>query len=142
MKVSMRVDYGIRVLVDLAQAEGVAQTSDIAHRQGIPEPYLDQILTVLRKAGFIASKRGPQGGHVLARDPSQVSVAEVMAALGNPPSLRCLEQPSDCVQSTLCVQRDVWRQIDEATQKLLAAISIGEMAHQQERRHEGGMYYI
>jgi DNA-binding IscR family transcriptional regulator len=97
MKVSMRVDYGIRVLVDLAQAEGVAQTSEMA---------------------------------------------EVMAALGNPPSLRCLEQPSDCVQSTLCVQRDVWRQIDEATQKLLAAISIGEMAHQQERRHEGGMYYI
>ena len=142
MKVSMRVDYGIRVLVDLAQAEGVSQTSEIAHRQGIPEPYLDQILTILRKAGFIASKRGPQGGHVLARDPSQVSVAEVMAALGNPPSLRCLERPADCVQATLCVQRDVWRQIDEATQKLLAAISIGEMAHQQERRHEGGMYYI
>jgi len=142
MKVSMRVDYGIRVLVDLAQAEGVAQTSEIAHRQGIPEPYLDQILTVLRKAGFITSKRGPQGGHVLARDPSQVSVAEVMAALGNPPSLRCLEQPADCARSTLCVQRDVWRQIDEATQKLLAAISIGEMAHQQERRHEAGMYYI
>lgn len=142
MKVSMRVDYGIRVLVDLAQAEGVTQTSEIAQRQGIPEPYLDQILTILRKAGFIASKRGPQGGHVLARDPSQVSVAEVMAALGNPPSLRCLERPADCVQATLCVQRDVWRQIDEATQKLLAAISIGEMAHQQERRHEGGMYYI
>ena len=142
MKVSMRVDYGIRVLVDLAQAEGVSQTSEIAHRQGIPEPYLDQILTILRKAGFIASKRGPQGGHVLARDPSQVSVAEVMAALGNPPSLRCLEQPSDCVQATLCVQRDVWRQIEEATQKLLAATSIGELAHQQERRQEAGMYYI
>ena len=142
MKVSMRVDYGIRVLVDLAQAEGVVQTSEIAQRQAIPEPYLDQILTVLRKAGFIASKRGPQGGHALARDPSQISVAEVMAALGNPPSLRCLEQPADCVRSTLCVQRDVWRQIEEATQKLLAATFIGELAHQQERRLEGGMYYI
>lgn len=142
MKVSMRVDYGIRVLVDLSQHGGAAQTSDIAQRQAIPEPYLDQILTLLRKAGFITSKRGPQGGHALARDPQDISLGEVMAALGGSSSLRCLEEPSGCNQFTICVQRDVWRKIEEATQEVLSATSIGELAHQQERRQEAGMYYI
>ena len=62
MKVSMRGDYGIRALVDLADhyGEGPVQSREIAERQYIPEPYLDQLLTMLRKAGFIHSRRGPR----------------------------------------------------------------------------------
>jgi hypothetical protein len=70
MRIPMKVDYGVRALVDLAQqadAGRPVRTAEIAQRQNIPEPYLDQVLTTLNKFGFIRSRRGPQGGHVLGR---------------------------------------------------------------------------
>ena len=69
MRVPMKVDYGVRALVELAQ-RGEARplpTAEIASRQDIPEPYLDQVLSVLQRVGFIRSRRGPQGGHVLGQ---------------------------------------------------------------------------
>jgi Rrf2 family protein len=144
MKVSMKVDYGVRVLVDLAQhyGQGSVHTSDIASRQAIPEPYLDQLLTVLRKAGFISSKRGPQGGHVLAKIPSDINLGELISSLeGSTAPTECVAEPTRCVRSTLCVQRDVWRAVEEATQKLLQGVTIDELA-QQEQRQEAAVYHI
>ena len=68
MKVPMKVDYGVRALVELAMhyGEGPVQTAEIAYKQGIPEAYLDQLMTTLNKFGFVVSRRGPQGGHRLA----------------------------------------------------------------------------
>ena len=83
MKVPMKVDYGVRALVELAQryGSGSVQTVEIAERQSIPEPYLDQLLATLGKFGFIRSRRGPQGGHVLAKAPHEISLGMVMAGL-------------------------------------------------------------
>jgi Rrf2 family protein len=144
MRVSMKVDYGVRVLVDLAQhyGHGLVQTGEIAYRQGIPEPYLDQLLTYLRKAGFILSKRGPQGGHSLARPPSEINLGEVISALEGSTSPRCVQEPAECPRSVICVQREVWRQIEEAAQKLLQATTIMELAEQEGKRQEEGIYYI
>ena len=60
----MKGDYGVRALVELAHryGDGQVQSAAIATAQSIPEPYLDQLLTSLRRAGFIRSVRGPQGG--------------------------------------------------------------------------------
>lgn len=130
MKLSKKVDYGVRVLLDLAQhyGLGLTQTSDIAQRRGIPEPYLDQLLTVLRRAGFVDSRRGPQGGHSLTRPASEISLAEVMGVLEGRTTLRCVAEPSNCSRSVACVQRDVWRQIDEQAQQLLQTTTIGQLA--------------
>ena len=71
MRISTKGDYGIRALIELAHHHGrpgPLQSSEIAARQGIPEAYLEQLLTILRRAGFIRSVRGPQGGHALIRD--------------------------------------------------------------------------
>ncbi len=144
MKLSVRVDYGVRVLVDLAQryGQGAIHSSDIAARQGIPEPYLDQLLMALRKSGFINSKRGPQGGHSLSKTPAEINLGEVIAALEGSTAPGCVQEPGGCERSTICVQRDVWRAVEEATQKLLQATTISELVQQQERRREGAMYYI
>jgi Rrf2 family protein len=145
MKVSMKVDYGVRVLVDLAQhrGQGAVHTSDIASRQAIPEPYLDQLLTLLRKAGFINSKRGPQGGHTLAKSPTEINLGELISALeGSTAPTECVDEPTRCVRSTLCVQRDVWRAVEETTQKLLQAVTIDELAQQQDQRQEAAVYHI
>lgn len=96
----------------------------------------------LRRAGFISSKRGPPGGHALARPPLEINLGEVIAALEGSTAPACVQEPGGCARSTICVQRDVWRSIEEATQRLLEATTIGQLAEQQERREVGAMYYI
>ena len=61
----MRSDYGVRAVVDLARrfGDGPVQSGDIAARESIPDAYLEQLLTSLRKAGLVRSSRGPRGGH-------------------------------------------------------------------------------
>ena len=74
MKVSTKGDYGIRALIELSHHYGEVrptQSGEIAARQKIPESYLEQLLTTLRRAGFIRSVRGPQGGHALVRVPER-----------------------------------------------------------------------
>ena len=75
MRIPMKVDYGVRALVHLAQnaTEGHVSTAEIASRQSIPEPYLDQLLSSLQKAGFIRSRRGPQGRACSGEEPRAIS---------------------------------------------------------------------
>ena len=83
MRISTKGDYGVRALIELSHhyGEGPLQSAEIAARQRIPEPYLDQLLTTLRKAGFIRSVRGPQGGHALIRRPEEVRLSDVIRSL-------------------------------------------------------------
>ena len=148
MRVPMKVDYGVRALVELAlQPPGQpVPTAVIAARQGIPEPYLDQLLTLMGKLGYVRSRRGPHGGHVLAKSPSDVSLGMVMASLeGSAPPLDCLEDPDECVMSPTCAQRDVWRGVEEAVQTVLNATTVADLVDRQramsgrlEQRGRGG----
>ena len=134
MKVPMKVDYGVRALVELAMhyGEGPVQTAEIAYRQGIPEAYLDQLMTTLHKFGFISSRRGPQGGHRLATDPSDINLAMVMKTLdGNTSPLDCLINPDDCVFSDSCAQQEVWKSVEEAILGLLTNITLADLAQRQ-----------
>ncbi len=145
MRVSMKVDYGVRALIDLAQhhGQGPVQTAEIATRQSVPEPYLDQLLTTLRKAGFIRSRRGPQGGHVLAIVPDDINLSMVINTLeGLSPPIDCIDGTLACTWSSHCVQQEVWKAIDQATHKVLDATTIGELAKRQKLREAGLTYYI
>ncbi len=145
MKVSMKVDYGLRAMVALAQryGRGAVHSSEIAAQQQVPESYLEQLLTILAKAGFIKSKRGPQGGHALTRPPTQITLDEVVAALeGLTPPISCIQNPADCAQAATCAQRDVWRATEEAAQKVLKSTTLAQLAQNQQRRQREGMYYI
>ncbi len=146
MKVSTKGDYGVRALVELAHhyGEGPMQSALIAARQEVPEPYLDQLLTTLRRAGFIRSVRGPQGGHALIREPGEVKLSEVMEALeGSLAPLACVDDPESCTKSGGCVQRDVWEQVRDATRAILENVSIGDLAEKErECNRNGGRYYI
>ncbi|MCX6020993.1 MAG: Rrf2 family transcriptional regulator [Chloroflexi bacterium] len=146
MKVSMKGDYGVRALVDLAlhYGEGPVQSAEIAQRQHIPEPYLDQLLTTLRKAGFIRSRRGPQGGHALARPPKEITFAEVISVLeGSLAAVGCLDGSIDCALTGACGQQEIWNEITMATRRMLEATSIGDLADRHERlQNSRVMYYI
>ena len=131
MRIPMKVDYGVRALVDLAQstADGPVRTADVARRQHIPEPYLDQVLTMLNKFGFIRSRRGPRGGHVLARDPRDIALSEVVATLeGRTAPLDCIVDQDECVLSGSCSQREIWRGVEDAVQRVLEGTTVWELA--------------
>jgi Rrf2 family protein len=144
MKVSMKGDYGVRALVELAMHYGEAplQSSAIAARQSIPEPYLDQLLTSLRRAGIIRSIRGPQGGHSLVRDPAGLKLSEVIMALeGSLAPIACLDDPTGCPKATKCCVHDVWEEVQRATLNVLNSITIGDLV-ERERQSNVARYAI
>ena len=106
MRVSTKGDYGVRALIELAHHYGEVkpmQSSEIAARQRIPESYLEQLLTTLRRAGFIRSVRGPQGGHALIRAPESIRISEVIESLeGAIMPIDCLDETSACSRNGGC----------------------------------------
>jgi Rrf2 family protein len=147
MRMTMKGDYGLRAMIDLAAhyGKGPVPSSEIAARQLVPEHFLDQLLITLRRAGLLKSQRGPQGGHMLARPPSQISMGEVIRALeGNTAPMECVPNPSACQLSPGCGMRDVWLQVEQYTQTLLAAMTLEALAerHRAPSQMEEAMYYI
>lgn len=132
MHVPIQVDYGIRALVDLAErrtaGEEPVRTASIAGRQGVPEPFLARVMLNLRNGGMVESVRGPQGGHSLARDPSEISMAMVMDCLGGSASLlACLDDQASCGRWSGCTQKDVWSVVEEAMRQVLESTSISDL---------------
>lgn len=145
MRVPMKVDYGVRALVELAQnhGEGLMPSAAIAGKQSIPEPYLDQLLAQLNKSGLVRSRRGPQGGHMLARPPSEITLTMVMNTLEGPAApLDCLDEPGECTLSGACAQREMWRSVEEAFELVLHSTTIGDLATRQRQLTARSTYQI
>jgi Rrf2 family protein len=147
MKIPMRVDYGVRALVELAihygEGQGQIQTSEIAAKQGIPEAYLEQLMTTLHKFGLVRSRRGPQGGHTLAADPATINLSMVMTTLeGNTSPLDCFTYPSDCIFADSCAQQEVWKTVEEAIQNVLSNTTLAHLAQRQSYLRSQRMYQI
>lgn len=145
MKVSTKGDYGIRALIELAHRYGEArptQSSEIAARQKVPESYLEQLLTTLRRAGFIRSVRGPQGGHALIRNPRELRIAEVIEALEGPimPS-DCLDDGGNCAKSGGCAQTDMWTAVRAAIMGVLDTTTIADLAERDRAAQPVGARY-
>jgi len=124
MKISSKGEYGIRAMLELAlrYGQGYVQSAQIAEVRAIPENYLYQLLITLRKAGLIRSRRGPQGGHMLAREPERITLAEAVIALEGPlEPVGCTQQDMvvDCPFVDRCAVMDVWRDITDATRSIL-----------------------
>jgi Rrf2 family protein len=142
MRISTKGEYGVRALVELSHryGEGTVQSAEIAAAQHIPEPYLDQLLTTLRKAGFIRSVRGPQGGHALVRHPEEIRLSEVIRSLEG--SLSPVSHLHD--EGYQCrAAHEVWHEVEATTERILSGVSIGDLARRElEYDREGGRYVI
>jgi Rrf2 family protein len=142
MRISTKGDYGVRALIELSHqyGQGTMQSAQIATRQHIPEPYLDQLLTTLRKAGFIRSVRGPQGGHALVRAPEEIRLSDVIRSLEGSlsPVSHLHEEGYQCRAA-----HEVWHRVEDATQKILDGVSIGDLAaREMQYDRQGGRYVI
>ncbi|MBC7236312.1 MAG: Rrf2 family transcriptional regulator [Chloroflexi bacterium] len=141
MKISTKGEYGIRAMIELAAryGEGYVQSAEIAEARNIPENYLYQLLITLRKAGLIHSRRGPQGGHMLARPPERIQLAELVAALEGPVEATvCIQKQVtvDCSFSECCAVREVWERIRDATRHILENTTLADLAAREREKAE------
>ena len=136
MRLTMRSDYGAHAVIELARraGQGPVQCAEIAACQKIPETYLDQLLSSLRRAGIVRSSRGPHGGHELARDPRELTLGDVVTALEGPvvpqEFVHGLEAGENDWQSA-CAVRDAWLAAAEASQRVLDSTTIQSLVEQQ-----------
>ena len=132
MHVPIKVDYGVRALVDLAiyGSDGNSlRSSDISERTAIPNAYLAQVLNSLKRAGFVKSIRGPNGGHELAVDPETIHLSSIMEVLDGTDNLvNCLGDDNFCVHSAACAQKEIWRTVEEAIHGVLFSITVADLA--------------
>lgn len=151
MRVSTRGDYASRALLSLALRDDLtAPTSvrELADRTGLPQPYLEQILLSLKGAGLVHSKRGVGGGYVLARATSQVTLAEVVAAVDGPIVAGDFGLPHEdgaCGHEGQCVLLGVWADVGNHMREHLATFTLADMVLQARggravpRTHEGAL---
>lgn len=143
MRISMKADYGIRALLDLAEhgVDGPVPSHDIAARQHVPGPFLDQLLMSLRRAGLVRSTRGPRGGHVLGSPPEQITLAQAVDVLeGQAAQMECFAAPESCEQSFGCSIRSSLMRAEEAARRVLEETTIADMV--LERRSQGVFHGI
>lgn len=144
MKISTKGRYALRVMLDLASNNTgeYIKVKSIADRQGISEKYLEQIIAVLNKAGYVKSVRGAQGGYKLAKAPSYYTVGMILRLTeGSLSPVACLENEDevDCDKSSGCVTLSVWRELKAAIDNVVDNITLENLL---EREHEGGSNYI
>jgi Rrf2 family protein len=130
MLIPMKVDYGVRMLVYLAQQpeDVFASTADIAHARHIPEPYLLHICSELQKAGMIQSRRGPQGGHRLALPADQITITDVVASLDySLAPLDCVDDADECKLAGACGQREMWGDVEKLLLAHLDSVKVSDL---------------
>jgi len=105
----------------------------IAERQEISNKYLEQIITVLSRAGYVKSIRGPQGGYKLARPANEYTVGMILRLIeGSLVPVACMEDnPNECPRSKFCATLDVWKQIDEAISNVVDNITLEDLVNRQ-----------
>lgn len=132
MKLSTKGRYGLRAMIDLADfSEDIPQSiANIAARQSISDSYLEQLMAKLKRAGLITSIRGAQGGYVLAKESSEISVGDILRALeGDLSPVKCsgIKDENGCQGSQTCVTRNVWKRIDDSIQNAVDSIYLNEL---------------
>lgn len=135
MKLSTKGRYGVSAIYDIAAHcdKGPVSLRSVAERQGISDHYLEQLMGHLRRAGLVKSVRGAQGGYILAKDPKEITVGDVICIMEGPIApVGCLlskkkDDKNYCPKSPTCVTRDVWARVGESISKVLDSITIAEL---------------
>ncbi len=116
MKITFKGDYAMKIILELSlnYNKGLVQMKDISKRQDIPLKYLEQIILILKGAGYVRSKRGPVGGVTLARSPEKIKLGEIIRLMdGTTSPITCVSktEPSKCADMSRCVFRFIWNDV-------------------------------
>ena len=135
MKISTKGRYALRLMLDIAShdAGGLVRIRDVAQRQELSVKYLESIVSLLVKAGFIKSIRGPQGGCRLTRPPEDYTVGMILRLTeGSLAPVSCLEdEVNQCPRSGQCVTLRLWQELDEAIRGVVDRYTLADLVQWQ-----------
>lgn len=130
MRLSTKTRYGTRLLLDIALHgdNGPVRILDVAKRQKISAKYLERIVQQLKKAGFIKSRRGHKGGHVLAKLPEDITIGAIIRLMEEEPGLvECVYSENACEKADNCATRQAWVRACKAMYDELDAITLADL---------------
>src|SRR5581483_10543903 len=135
MRVSAKVDYALRALVELAaHSDGLMTAEQLATAQKIPPKFLESILSQLRSAGLVASQRGAVGGYQLARPAEEISIAEVIRELEGPiATVRGVRPDELAYDGAAAGLRDVWLELRTRMRDVLEQTTLADIAAAQRK---------
>ncbi len=146
MKISTKGRYAIRLMLDIARHSSGENVSlkDVSKRQDISLKYLEQIVNMLSKAGFLRSQRGSQGGYKMTRKPEEYTVLDILEVTeGGMAPVSCLEdEKNQCQRAAKCPTIDMWTGLYEVIKKYLGSITIADLVHKAEETDGDFGYYI
>jgi Rrf2 family protein len=142
MRLSTKGEYASRAMLELSLhwPQRSLHIRDISSAQDIPEKFLGQILLLLKRAGYLRSRKGPKGGYLLAKPPSQITVAEVIRVMDGPLA------PIDCVSVTAhevcplegsCGLRWLWKDVRDSVARILERTTFAQVARRARRSRPG-----
>lgn len=138
MKISTKGRYALRLMLDLATYNTGEPVSikDIAKRQQISEKYLEQIIAVLNKAGFVRSVRGAQGGYVLKKDPKEYTVGMILRQTeGDLSPVSCIgDEGTPCERRGTCVTVRIYEKINDAVNGVVDHITLSDLLEWQSEK--------
>ena len=135
MKISTKGRYALRVMLDLAiynTGEPVA-LKDVAVRQGISEKYLEQIISLLNRAGLVRSVRGAKGGYTLVGKPEEYTVGKILRVTeGDLSVVECLSNgAAPCERYDNCVTVRLWKKLNEAVSSVIDTLTLADLIEWQ-----------
>ena len=137
MKLSTRTRYGVRLMAVLALSYGQSPVflKDIAKEENISEKYLSLIIIPLRRLGLVNSIRGAHGGYSLAKDPSQITLKEIVDVLEGDCSLvDCVKNPSTCPRVSICASHDIWAIIGGKISETLSSTTLDMLVKMKQEK--------
>ena len=145
MKISTKGRYALRLMLDLAlnnESGELIRVKDVSERQEISEKYLEQIIAVLKKAGYVKSLRGAQGGYKLAKSPKEYTVGDILRLTeGNMAPVSCLEDDENlCERAAGCTTLRLWEMINEAVKNVIDHVTLQDMVDWEQEK--SGNYII
>ena len=130
MRISTKGRYALRLMLDLAcnNTGEPVRLKDVAKRQDISDKYLEQIISILNKAGYVRSIRGPMGGYLLASAPSEYTVGMILRLTeGNLDPVECAADSSVCDRRDSCVTHLVWKKLYDAINEVVDNITLEDL---------------
>ncbi len=128
MRVSAKVDYALRAMLELAAAGGLVKGEQLANAQGIPRKFLETILVELRHDELVTSQRGVDGGYALARPPAEISVADVIRAVEGPIATVRGSRPEDVdYEGSARALQPLWLELRGAMRDVLEGTTLAEL---------------
>lgn len=147
LRISTRGRYGLRAMLDLALHSSGTQVAlmNIAQRQNISTNYLEQVFSLLRKAGLVNSVKGAQGGYILAEKPSAIKVGAILRTLEGNLEVVDEDKASDDSESAnaqSCIRRCVWDKLNASIDEVVDSITLQDLIEDYKGYNEYPMFYI